>query len=76
MSARRWPALVVPPEPDDVDEVTVHLAGARVRRFQRDLTLGGNPRLWNEVGGMGATRVWSGLLLCGEVREVLQEDLS
>lgn len=69
---RIW-RLDIPPEPLDVDEVTLHCAGMAVRRFRRDNSLGGNPRIWNEcVGGMGLIgAAWHDLLARGEVREVI-----
>lgn len=69
---RTW-RIDIPPCPDDVTEVTVHLGGAKTRRFLRQSPLdGGNDRLWDEApGGFGSLRLsWLDLLWLGEVREV------
>jgi hypothetical protein len=73
MSALRQWSVEIPPEPMDVEEVTIHRDGTGMRRFRRDMSLGGNPRLWHEVGGFGSSRkLWHDLLLYGTVREVPQ----
>lgn len=69
---RTW-RIDIPPCPDDVTEVTVHLGGAKTRRFVRQSPYdGGSPHLWDEVsGGFGSLRCsWFDLLSLGEVREV------
>lgn len=63
---RTWKADI-PEQPEGVQEVTVHLGGARTRFFRRVA-----PMCWDEVGGLGDTGfTWADLLARGEVREVL-----